>query len=274
MLSSIVSTILNIPLVTHVHHFTYLNYPMICNFIFSRSEYILHVSQHSKSQYQSNIGINDNSKHKLIRSPIDVDRLRDQSRQSTKLKNEFNVTEEHVVSLIGRLAENKGHYDFVRAAEYALTELNDVAFVIVGDGDQAYREALEGFAEECGVRDNTIFTGYWENIADVYSLSDIIIVPSTNENLPKVIQESFVYKTPVIAKDSGGIGELVINGDTGILVDDDDEGDQLSEQIINLLSSPKYKEKIIENAADKVENEYSKNVVQSEIENVYSSVVE
>jgi glycosyltransferase involved in cell wall biosynthesis len=190
------------------------------------------------------------------------------------LKIEFNVTEEHVVSLIGRLAENKGHYDFVRAAEYALTELNDVAFVIVGDGDQAYREALEGFAEECGVRDNTIFTGYWENIADVYSLSDIIIVPSTNENLPKVIQESFVYKTPVIAKDSGGIGELVINGDTGILVDDDDEGDQLSEQIINLLSSPKYKEKIIENAADKVENEYSKNVVQSEIENVYSSVVE
>jgi len=190
------------------------------------------------------------------------------------LKDEFNVTEEHVVSLIGRLAENKGHYDFVRAAEYALTELDDVAFVIIGDGDQAYREALEGFAEECGVGDNIIFTGYWENIADVYSLSDIVIVPSTNENLPKVIQESFVYKTPVIAKDSGGIGELVIDGDTGILVDDD-ESDQLSEQIINLLLSlPKYKEKIVENAAGKIENEYSKNVVQSEIENIYSSVAE
>jgi len=273
-LSSIVSSILDVPMITHVHHFTYLNHPRICSYIFSQSNYVIHVSKYSRNRYFSNINIKDYSNHKIIRSPVNIEKLINHSSNPDKLKEEYGISDQSVVSLIGRIAKNKGHTEFLRAAKKVSESVDDSIFLIVGEGDTVYKNDLKDLSNKLNLEKNVIFTGYWENITDVYSLTDIIVVPSSNENLPKVIQESFAHKTPVIAKDSGGISELVIDGSTGILIDESDQGTQLAKNITKILSSNAMAKELAENGHEKIIQEYSVEGIRDELEKIYDALVQ
>lgn len=58
-----------------------------------------------------------------------------------------------------------------------------------------------------------------EELSDIYKTFDIAVIPSLMENYPLVVQEAFIYKTPVIATNVGGIPEVVINNSNGLLIE-------------------------------------------------------
>ena len=117
---------------------------------------------------------------------------------------------------VGTLREAKGH-DLAIAA---LEQLPDVTLAIAGEGE--FEQALKAQAERLGVASRVRFLGRVSptELRCWYQASNALVLMSRREGMPNVVLESLASGTPVIAADVGGIGEVVVNGETGILLRD------------------------------------------------------
>jgi glycosyltransferase involved in cell wall biosynthesis len=125
-----------------------------------------------------------------------------------------------VVTIAGQVIERKGVADLIRA--WALLD-GDVRaraeLLVVGDdlaGEGAYRMEMQRLAETLNVPAR--FVGFQKNIPDWLTASDIAVVPSHVEPLGNATLEAMSYALPVIGSMAGGIPEMVIQEETGLLV--------------------------------------------------------
>lgn len=148
-----------------------------------------------------------------------------------------------VVGVIARLQdEHKGQSYFVKAIPFILKEFPDARFVIVGDG--ADRSWLERLCEDIGVKDKVIFTGFRTDLANIISIIDILVIPSIQwESITKTMLETMSMGRPIVATDIGDIGEILKDGETGILIPPRDPS-EIAAAVINLLKNPDYAERI------------------------------
>jgi glycosyltransferase involved in cell wall biosynthesis len=89
---------------------------------------------------------------------------------------------------------------------------------VAGSGPEL--ERLRTMARELGVQDAVHFTGRIDNadIPALYASADCVINPSTVDNMPNSILEAFASGVPVVSTDAGGIPDMVVNGESGLLV--------------------------------------------------------
>ena len=96
----------------------------------------------------------------------------------------------------------------------------DARAVLVGaDLEQggAYEADLER-TERLGVRDRVVFAGRRENAGALLAELDVFALPSWTEGLPLVVLEAMAQRRPVVATPVGGTPEVVVDGETGLLV--------------------------------------------------------
>ena len=117
---------------------------------------------------------------------------------------------------VGRLDEQKG-FDLLIDA---LAQAPGVTARIVGDGKE--RERLAARASERGVEDCVEFAGWLDDVTPELGRADIFVLPSRFEGLPLSIIEAMFAELPVIATDVGSVRELVVNGESGVLVPPND----------------------------------------------------
>jgi glycosyltransferase involved in cell wall biosynthesis len=121
------------------------------------------------------------------------------------------------VGIVGRIAPEKGHLDFLRAARLLADRGNDTHFMVVGAplfSDPSYEIAVRAAAADMDVE----FRGWAGDVAALLHEIDILVAPcSAGECTPRILPEAFSAGTPVVAYPSGGIPELIRHGDTGIL---------------------------------------------------------
>lgn len=261
------ATLTDLSFVVHVHHLAGpTRHPWLREYVYGVADRIVHVSEHTRAV------LGDDDRHCLVRSPIDVSALRSREGDPGALRSAFDIGDGPVVAMVGRLSENKGQRKFVRAAAQIHEVVPETTFLIVGSGDDEYRADLEATVEDHGIEDRVVFTGFWENIVDVYELATVVAVPSRDENLPKVIQEALAFECPVVASDAGGIPELVEHEATGLLVPESDDGRRLGEAIVRLLDQPKLAAELGRRGADRVKSSFDLPVVLDEQESLYRSL--
>ncbi|QLG28682.1 glycosyltransferase family 4 protein [Halorarum halophilum] len=264
VVASIVAILIGCPFVQHVHHTaSHRNHPWLRQCLFRAADTTIHVSEYTRRELADG-----DADHVVVRSPIDVTDFRSRSADPDALAETYVRHGRPTVALIGRLAPNKGHKPFIRTA----TEV-DANFLVVGSGDDTARSELESLVEGLGVSDRVTFTGFWEKVVDVYALADVVVVPSHDENLPKVIQEALAWKVPVVASRSGGIPELVADERTGLLVNPDDDGTGLATAIERLLADEAFAETLATAGHDQLRSEFDIAVVSERLEDVYETVV-
>jgi glycosyltransferase involved in cell wall biosynthesis len=117
---------------------------------------------------------------------------------------------------VGRLIPIKGHVVLLRAFAAAKRTLPQLQLDIAGRG--ALEPALKALARELGVADATRFLGHVSPIQRAIERSAVVVVPSMGEGFGMVALEAMERARPVIAASVGGLGELVRDGETGILV--------------------------------------------------------
>ena len=137
-----------------------------------------------------------------------------------------------IVGMIGRLEPVKGILSFMSAAALAMKQYPQTYFLIVGEG--SLRQKAEEAARAARIEKNCIFTGWRDDIPDILPLMDMLVVPSINEAVGRVIIEAAADAIPAIATRVGGIPEIVHDQQTGILVPPDNPA-QLAEAIMALL---------------------------------------
>lgn len=126
-------------------------------------------------------------------------------------RSDLGIPEDAIVFVFcGRLVDGKGAIAFVRA----LAGVPGAHAVIVGDGPA--RTACEVAARDARVP--ATFTGVQRDPAPYYALSDVVVLPSQMEALPMALIEAAAFGVPAVATHAGGIGEVVLDGETGILV--------------------------------------------------------
>jgi glycosyltransferase involved in cell wall biosynthesis len=124
---------------------------------------------------------------------------------------------QRLVVAVGRLAPQKNHTLAIRA----LAHVPDAMLAIIGGGP--LREQLERAAEEAGVRDRVVFAGVRSDARAVMGAADAVVLSSHWEGLPLVGLEALAAGTPLVATAVRGIRELVVDGESALVVPPDDE---------------------------------------------------
>jgi glycosyltransferase involved in cell wall biosynthesis len=137
-----------------------------------------------------------------------------------------------IIATVGRLVAVKDHSTLLKAAVKVIRSCPAVIFLICGDGE--LRGRLENEARELGIAENVRFAGFRNDIFDLLQISDVYVCSSLSEGLSLSILEAMAAGKPVIATNVGGNPEVVVNGETGILVPPQDP-EILASRIVSLL---------------------------------------
>jgi len=126
--------------------------------------------------------------------------------------------EKVTITKMGRLGKRKGTYDLLEAFSRIASKYHHVHLIMAGDGDV---EKIRKRVKKLGLEDRVEVPGWvsGHRVAEVYSTTDIYVLPSYNEGLPNSILEAMAWRLPVVATPVGGIPEAVIDGKTGFLVE-------------------------------------------------------
>jgi glycosyltransferase involved in cell wall biosynthesis len=147
-----------------------------------------------------------------------------------------------VVGVVGNIRKWKGQETMVRAMALLRKKFPRVRCVLVGDcgvADRHYGEKLENIAKDLGVTDAIIFTGFQRNSIDYMGLMDVVCHTSIHpEPFGIVTLEAMSLAKPLVSTTIGGPAEVVINGETGLLVDPG-EPELLANAIATFLGDPK-----------------------------------
>jgi glycosyltransferase involved in cell wall biosynthesis len=138
---------------------------------------------------------------------------------------------------IGRLAEEKGFDLAIDAFALVLARFPTASLVVAGDGPE--RERLMARAQALGVASRTEFPGWIEpdRVADLMTAATAVVCPSRREAFGLAALEAALVGRPVVATRVGGLGEVVADGVTGILVEPEDSH-ALAAGIVQLLVQP------------------------------------
>ncbi len=142
-------------------------------------------------------------------------------------------------------------------------------FVTYGGNDNVYRE----MARELGIFDKVEFLQYIDNTERIYNLSNVIVCPSVvQDSLPSVVLEAMACRVPVVATRVGGIPEMVVDGETGILVNPRD-ADALANACLRILKDSKLRENMGISGRKRVEDLFDQKRMVREIIELYQEII-
>ncbi|HMH54453.1 MAG TPA: glycosyltransferase family 4 protein [Candidatus Acidoferrum sp.] len=152
------------------------------------------------------------------------------------VREEFGLLDAPLIGLVANVRGSKGHAVFLEAAGEVLASRPRARFLIVGDGvgfDDVRRRV-----REMGLEASVIMTGFRRDIPEVMAALDVLTLPSTrSEATSQVIPQALAVGTPVVAAATGGLPEIVHDGETGRLVAPGDAG-ALARAVLSLLDEP------------------------------------
>lgn len=122
-----------------------------------------------------------------------------------------------VVGIVGVLRSWKGHCDLIEAIAGLRQNIPDVRLLIVGEG--VMRPVLEQLIAARGLLDTVLMTGHQPDPAPYIKAMDVVVLPSyANEATSQVLPQAMSMRRPVISTDIGGLPEVVIDEQTGLIV--------------------------------------------------------
>lgn len=122
---------------------------------------------------------------------------------------------------ISRLDPIKNQTMMVRAFARCLKQNESLRLLIVGDGP--IREELESLAAELGVGEAVIFTGFQPIPQQFLALMDVFLLPSLSEGTSMTLLEAMAFSKPTVATAVGGTPEIIVDGESGSLIANEDE---------------------------------------------------
>ncbi|WP_058485655.1 glycosyltransferase family 4 protein [Defluviitalea phaphyphila] len=149
--------------------------------------------------------------------PIEKYSCKDSNKQLKKEKMGF-YKEDILVLSIGEFTKNKNQKQIIDA--FAKIINSNLHLLFVGDG--AKEKNLKSYVKDMDLSKNIHFLGYRRDIPDILAISDIFILTSKREGLPRAMMEAMATGLPIIATDIRGSRDLVKDGVNGYLVKIDD----------------------------------------------------
>lgn len=241
-LGRIAAALVKTPAIVHTPHghnlYGYFNprvsavIARIEKFLSRFTDELIALTELERSDYVAS-GVAGAEKISVIYQGLELEKFTRDWKGAFNVKSSLKIRpEERVVGMVGRLEPVKGSLFFIEAAALIVKRCPDVRFLIIGEG--SLRSSMEQRVKELGINANVIFTGWREDIPDILSLMDVMVLPSLNEAVGIALIEAQAEGVPVVASRIGGIPDVVKDHKTGILVPPSD-APAIAEAVISLL---------------------------------------
>jgi L-malate glycosyltransferase len=175
-----------------------------------------------------------------------------------------------VVGNIGALVPHKGQRHLIDAVSIVLGDVPDARFVIVGEGE--LRPMLEHQIRELHLEKHVLLTGFRTDVLGLLKGFDLFVMSSVTEGLGTSLLDAMAAARPIVATTAGGIPEVVVHGETGLLVPPRD-AHAMAAAIVTLLRDPAGRERFGRAGLARVRERFSAERMVSETLAVYERLV-
>jgi len=211
------------------------------------------LTQHNLQKYRHKISIAH--RHFLDFSKFKVEK---------PLENRDNL-----IGYIGRLSEEKGILSFIEAIPKALEREDSVEVLIGGDGQ--LRGKVERYLNEHNLNNKVKFVGWipHDELPKYLNELKLLVLPSYAEGLPNIMLEAMACGTPVLATPVGAIPDIIKEGETGFIMENN-SSECIVRNVIRALAHPNVQQ-ITRNAHSVVEREYTYEKAVERYRNILNS---
>lgn len=142
-----------------------------------------------------------------------------------QVKKTSEITDEKstaTIGIVGQIGSRKGHLFLLEALRDLVLYLPNLMLWIVGvepkHSTEAYTEELRHSIENWKLQDHVKFLGFRSDIPEILARLDVLVLPSLQEPFGKIVIEAMAMGTAVVASKVGGVPEIVLDGESGLLV--------------------------------------------------------
>lgn len=217
---------LKIKVVSTVHGFNSVGF---YSSIMQKADAVICVSNSIKEYIKKNYQTNENIITVIPRG-IDLDLFSPKNISNDFIQNfkkENNLENKFIISSVGRITQLKDYETFIKAIFIIKKEIPNTVALIVGgvrSDKQDYLNSLKNLIKELNLEKNIIFTGSQSKIAEIYTLSDVVVSSSKKpESFGRAVAESLAMNTPVIATNHGGVKDIIVENENGFFFEIGDE---------------------------------------------------
>lgn len=175
-----------------------------------------------------------------------------------------------IIGTVGRLEDVKDHATLLLAFAKICQTIANAYLIIVGDG--SLRGALTQRAKDLHILERIVFLGSRRDVHRILPLFDLFVLSSKSEGLPLSLLEAMAASVPVIATRVGGIPEIILDHESGLLFSPGD-ADALADCIHALLLNSEKAKSFSEKAFERVVSSFSMRAMTDQYEAVYNSLV-
>lgn len=271
----------HVPIILHTYHGHVFSgyfsarksslYIFIEHFIAFISTRIVVVSDMIKKDICAVYKIAPEKKVSVIPLGFDLKGMESLDHYRGSFRKQFSIPPDKlIIGIVGRLTAIKNHDLFVDIANLLLQRVNNLHFLIIGDGE--LRTEIEQKLITLGIAENVHFTGWVKEAAKMYADLDILLLTSKNEGTPVTVIEAMYYKIPVISSNVGGLSDLIEDGKTGFLVNSLVAEDYIPD-ILKLLGSKQERNNIGESGHTFVAGKFTLDRLIRDMDELYTKLL-
>ena len=255
------------------HQRTLLSNSMKWRTVHYLSDFVVSISNYVNSTLPANL---NKELVECIKNPFDTKTIYDKKESREILNEKYPYLKNvFVLGYVGRLVSWKHVEDILYALQKVVHRINDIGkvhLVIVGEGDINYTDKINHLISSLGLSDHVTMTGFVNNPSLILSAVDLFIASSHNEPFGRVIIESMIQRTPVLASRSGGHIETIDHNKTGLLYDEFSSY-ELSQYIFRIVSKDINTAYIVDDAYHKAVLDYSIAEHANKMISIYNGLV-
>ena len=237
------------------------------------SNHIISISNYVHNSLPVNIS---NDFESCIANPFDISHLHKKKHSRNKINSIYGISDSTIlVGYVGRLVPCKHIDDILHALSNIINSgsIKNIHLLIVGSGDSSYIKKINSIIELKKLENHVTMTGFIENPSLALSSLDLLVASSYNEPFGRVLIESMLQKTIVLAQKSGGHVEIISNGINGFLYTNT-SADSISNMIVKIISNKFDNEKVTEVAYNAAVKNYSVASHANRVISVYNNLLE
>lgn len=217
---------------------------------------IVCVSEAVKSVLLS--AINDHSRLSIVGSATDLSEFNNTIKRG-KLHKELELPEEtKIIANISAFVDFKDHITFVNTAEILSRKVSNCKFILIGKGE--LEEEIKSYVNSKGLENKILFLGFRKDISEIFPEFDVFLFTSKLEPTGGVLLEAYASKIPIVAARAGGIPEVIIDGETGLLCEKENPI-EFANAVIKIISNNNLRNKLVENGFQHVSENFTKGII-------------
>ncbi len=189
---------------------------------------------------------------------------------SDYLREQYGILKDEKVMIhVSNFRSVKRVTDVVRTFHLTAKKI-PAKLLLVGDGPEM--TIVVKLVQELGIEDQVLFLGKQDNLAELYSISDVILLLSKKESFGLVLLEAMACEVPAIGTNIGGIPEVIVDGETGYLCELGDV-ETAASLAIQLLSNDELHQRFSKAAVERVNDTFCSHRITAQYEEIYQQLV-